>query len=348
MSNPLESWTEEQRSALLYRACADAEKDDARAELFRRLAGEAEAQAAIWRAQLTARGHPAPVPYVPDARTRLIMKLVGKLGPRRMRTMLAAMKVRGMGIYDLTLPGEAGHGVPRPGSGAEHRHRGLHGGGNLRAAVFGINDGLVSNASLILGVAGASPDVRVVLLTGIAGMCAGAFAMATGEYVSVRSQRELFEYQIGLERDELAQYPEAEAQELALIYAAKGLRADEASKLASRIVADPEHALDTLAREELGLNPDELGSPWGAAVASFLSFAVGALLPLAPFVVMSGPGTLPVAISVTALALFGVGALLSLFTGRGALRSGLRMLLLGGLAGAVTFAVGRVAGVALG
>ena len=348
MSNPLESWTEEQRSALLYRACADAEKDDARAELFRRLAGEAEAQAAIWRAQLTARGHPAPVPYVPDARTRLIMKLVGKLGPRRMRTMLAAMKVRGMGIYDLTLPGEAGHGVPRPGSGAEHRHRGLHGGGNLRAAVFGINDGLVSNASLILGVAGASPDVRVVLLTGIAGMCAGAFAMATGEYVSVRSQRELFEYQIGLERDELAQYPEAEAQELALIYAAKGLRADEASKLASRIVADPEHALDTLAREELGLNPDELGSPWGAAVASFLSFAVGALLPLAPFVVMSGPGTLAVAISVTALALFGVGALLSLFTGRGALRSGLRMLLLGGLAGAVTFAVGRVAGVALG
>ena len=348
MSNPLESWTEEQRSALLYRACADAEKDDARAELFRRLAGEAEAQAAIWRAQLTARGHPAPVPYVPDARTRLIMKLVGKLGPRRMRTMLAAMKVRGMGIYDLTLPGEAGHGVPRPGSGAEHRHRGLHGGGNLRAAVFGINDGLVSNASLILGVAGASPDVRVVLLTGIAGMCAGAFAMATGEYVSVRSQRELFEYQIGLERDELAQYPEAEAQELALIYAAKGLRADEASKLASRIVADPEHALDTLAREELGLNPDELGSPWGAAVASFLSFAVGALLPLAPFVVMSGPGTLAVAISVTALALFGVGALLSLFTGRGALRSGLRMLLLGGLAGAVTFAVGRLAGVALG
>ena len=333
---------------LLYRACADAEHDDARAELFRRLAGEAEAQAAIWRAQLTARGHPAPVPYVPDARTRLIMRLVAKLGPRRMRTMLAAMKVRGMGIYDLTLPGEAGHGVPRPGSGAEHRHRGLHGGGNLRAAVFGINDGLVSNASLILGVAGASPDVRVVLLTGIAGMCAGAFAMATGEYVSVRSQRELFEYQIGLERDELAQYPEAEAQELALIYAAKGLRSDEASKLASRIVADPEHALDTLAREELGLNPDELGSPWGAAVASFLSFAVGALLPLAPFVVMSGASTLPVAIGVTALALFGVGALLSLFTGRGALRSGLRMLLLGGLAGAVTFAVGRLAGVALG
>ena len=348
MSNPLESWNEEQRSALLYRVCADAESDSPRAELFRRLAGEAEAQAAIWRAQLTARGHPAPSPYLPDARTRLVIALVGKLGPRRMRTMLAAMKVRGMGIYDLSIPGEGGHAMPRAGSGAEHRHRGLHGGGNLRAAVFGINDGLVSNASLILGVAGASPDAHVVLLTGIAGMCAGAFAMATGEYVSVRSQRELFEYQIGLERDELSQYPEAEAQELALIYTAKGLRPEEASKLANQIVADPEHALDTLAREELGLNPDELGSPWGAAIASFLSFAVGALLPLAPFMVMSGSRTLPVAIGITAVALFGVGALLSLFTGRGALRSGLRMLALGGLAGVVTYAVGHLAGVALG
>jgi VIT1/CCC1 family predicted Fe2+/Mn2+ transporter len=179
-------------------------------------------------------------------------------------------------------------------------------------------------------------------------MCAGAFAMATGEYVSVRSQRELFEYQIGLERDELAQYPEAEAQELALIYAAKGLRPEEAMKLATQIVADPEHALDTLAREELGLNPDELGSPWGAAISSFLSFAAGALLPLVPYMATSGPRALPVAIGITALALFTVGALLSLFTGRGALRSGLRMLALGGLAGAVTFAVGRLAGVALG
>jgi VIT1/CCC1 family predicted Fe2+/Mn2+ transporter len=348
MSNPLESWTEEQRSALLYRTCADAESDGARAELFRRLAGEAEAQAAIWRAQLTARGHPAPSPYVPDARTRIVMALVSKLGPRRMRPMLAAMKVRGMGIYDVAPPKEPGHATPRPGSGGEHRHRGLHGGGNLRAAVFGVNDGLISNASLILGIAGASPDAHVVILTGIAGMCAGAFAMATGEYVSVRSQRELFEYQIGLERDELAQYPEAEAQELALIYAAKGLRPEEASKLASRIVADPEHALDTLAREELGLNPDELGSPWGAAIASFLSFAIGAFLPLAPFMMSSGPRTLPFAIGVTALSLFGVGALLSLFTGRGALNSGLRMLLLGGVAGAVTFGVGRLAGVALG
>ena len=348
MSNPLESWKEEQRSALLYRVCAEAEAGTTRAELFRRLAGEAEAQAAIWRAQLMARGHQPPGPYVPDARTRLVATLIRWLGPGRLRGMLAAMKVRGMIIYSASPPRDAGHPAPVAGTGTEHRHRGLSGGGNLRAAVFGVNDGLVSNASLILGVAGASADAHVVLLTGVAGMCAGAFAMATGEYVSVLSQRELYEYQIGLERDELAQYPEAEAQELALIYAAKGLPAEEASRLAARMIADPVHALDTLAREELGLNPDELGSPWGAAISSFVSFTAGALIPLAPFIVAPGPRALPAAICVTAVALFAVGALLSLFTGRHALRSGARMLALGALAGAVTFVVGHLAGVSLG
>jgi VIT1/CCC1 family predicted Fe2+/Mn2+ transporter len=348
VSNPLESWNEEQRSALLYRVCAEAESGTPNAELFRRLAGEAEAQAAIWRAQLTARGHPPPGPYVPDTRTKVVAALVRHFGPRRLKGMLAAMKVRGMGIYGRSSAQDPGHATPVAGTGVETRHRGLGKGGNLRAAVFGVNDGLVSNASLILGIAGASPDPRVVLLTGIAGLCAGAFAMATGEFVSVRSQRELFEYQIDLEREELAQYPEAEAQELALIYAAKGLPAKEASRLAARLVADPEHALDTLAREELGLNPDELGSPWGAAISSFLSFAGGALLPLAPFMIAPGPRALPVSIGVTAFALFSVGALLSLFTGRGALRSGGRMLALGALAGAVTYAIGRLAGVALG
>lgn len=348
MSNPLESWHEEQRSAFLYRVCAEAEAGTTRAELFRRLAGEAEAQGAIWRAQLTARGRAAPAPYEPDARTKFVAALVRKLGPRRLKAVLAAMKVRGMAIYGTSLARDPGHAPPVAGSGIEHRHRGLGGGGNLRAAVFGINDGLVSNASLILGVAGASPDPHAVLLTGIAGMAAGAFAMATGEYVSVRSQRELFEYQIGLERAELEEYPEAEAQELALIYAAKGLPPKEAKRLADQLISDPEHALDTLAREELGLNPEELGSPWGAAISSFLSFAAGALLPLAPFLLAPGSRALPLSIGVTAVALFTVGALLSLFTGRGALHSGARMLLLGSLAGAVTYAIGKLAGVALG
>jgi VIT1/CCC1 family predicted Fe2+/Mn2+ transporter len=276
-----------------------------------------------------------------------VAKLVKRLGPRRMRGVLAAMKVRGMSIYGA-MPRDVGHAPPTPSSGIERRHRGLAGGGNLRAAVFGVNDGLVSNASLILGVAGASADPNVVLLSGIAGLCAGAFAMASGEYVSVRSQREFFEHQIGLERDELEQYPDAEAQELALIYEAKGLPLKEATRLARQIIADPEHALDTLAREELGLNPDELGSPWGAAISSFLSFAAGALLPLLPFILAPGPRALPIAIAVTALTLFGVGALLSLFTGRNTLYSGARMLFLGTLAGGITYLVGRIAGVSLG
>ena len=346
--NPLESWVEEQRSAYLYRACAEAETGSVRAELFRRLAGEAEAQAAIWRAQLTARGHPAPGPFVPDARTRLVANLVQVLGPRRLKNVLAAMKVRGMAVYGAAPPSDPGHASPPTGATFERRHRGLGGGGNLRAGVFGVSDGLVSNASLILGVAGATSDARIIVLTGIAGMAAGAFAMAAGEYVSVRSQRELYEYQIALERDELKQYPEAEAQELALIYAAKGLPAKQADRLAKRLVADPENALDTLAREELGLNPGELGSPIGAAVSSLCAFAGGAFVPLAPYVLGAGASGLAWAIGLTAAGLFAVGATLSLFTGRNAFVSGARMLALGALAGSVTFAIGRLLGVTTG
>jgi len=253
-----------------------------------------------------------------------------------------------MAIYGTSVAQEPGHAQPQKAGALEHRHRGLGGGGNLRAGVFGVNDGLVSNASLLLGVAGATSDPHVVILTGVAGMAAGAFAMAAGEYVSVQSQRELYEYQIGLERDELQQYPEAEAQELALIYAAKGLPPREADRLAQRLVSDPEHALDTLAREELGLNPSELGSPWGAAMSSLLSFAIGAAIPVLPFAFGAGSNAMAIAAALTALSLFGVGATLSLFTGRKAFASGARMLLLGGLAAGVTYGVGRAFGVAIG
>jgi VIT1/CCC1 family predicted Fe2+/Mn2+ transporter len=347
--NPLESLREEQRSAFLYRACAAAEEGTPRAELFRRLAGEAEAQGAIWRAQITARGGGTPLPFEPDARTRLVARLVGWMGPRRMRGMLAAMKVRGMSIYSTSGGrSEPTHAPPVAGAPLERRHRGLGSGGNLRAAVFGVNDGLVSNASLILGVAGAGADARSVVLAGVAGLAAGAFSMAVGEYVSVRSQRELYEHQIALERDELAQYPEAEAQELALIYAAKGVPKRQAEQVAKRLVADPEHALDTLAREELGLNPADLGAPFGAAASSFAAFAAGASIPLLPYFFAASSSALAVAIAVTAVALFAIGATMSLFTGRGALLSGLRMLALGASAGAVTWAVGRLAGIAVG
>lgn len=345
--NPLASWTEEQRSAFLYRACAEAEGGSRQGELFERLAGEAEAQSAIWRAQITARGHPPPPPYAPDARTRLVATLVRAAGPRRLRPVLAAMKVRGMAIYSGAPP-DAGHGVPLAAGATEHRHRALASGGNLRAAVFGVSDGLVSNAALILGITGAQPDPRIVLVAGVAGLAAGAFSMAAGEYVSVRSQRELYEHQIALERDELAQYPEAEAEELALIYAAKGLPKRDAARLARKIVADPEHALDTLAREELGLDPTALGSPWGAAAASFVAFAAGAFVPLAPWLFGPAAAALPLSLGVSAVALFAIGMVLSLFTGRGAWRSGLRMLAIGALAGGVTHALGRMLGVAIG
>lgn len=337
------SWRDEMQSAWLYRVVAEAERGSAREALFRGLAHEAESQAAIWGAALTEAGGALPR-YEPGLRTRLVAALVRRYGPRSVLGVLAAMKVRGLSVYRM---GAAGHPPPRRGE-TERRHRGIGAGGNFRAAVFGVNDGLVSNLSLILGVAGASASNNAILLTGVAGLLAGASSMAAGEWVSVRSQREMFEYQIGLERAELAHYPAEEAQELALIYEARGLPPDEAAALATSTVADPERALDTLAREELGLNPDELGSPWGAATSSFLSFAAGALIPVAPFVVLEGSRALSASIALTAAALFAVGAAISLFTGRSAGRDGLRMLVIGAAAGAVTFAIGRVLGVSLG
>jgi vacuolar iron transporter family protein len=335
-----EGWHEEKRSAYLYRVMAEAEAGTPRAELFRGLAAEAEGQAAIWARQTGA----AEPKYAPDLRARMVAALVRRHGPRALRSVLVAMKVRGLSVYSHAAPG---HPVPTTLEEVGKRHRGVGGGGNLRAAVFGISDGLISNASLILGVAGASANSSVILLSGVAGLLAGAFSMAAGEYVSVRSQREMFEHQIGLERDELAQYPDEEAEELALIYAARGLAREDALKLAKAIIADPAQALDTLAREELALNPEDLGSPWGVAIFSFLSFAAGALMPLLPFFALSGGRALVISIGVTALALFTVGAAISLFTGRSALRDGLRMLLIGAAAGALTYAIGKLLGVSL-
>jgi len=338
----LNGWREEKRSAYLYRVVAEVEAGTPRQALFNELAAEADGQAAIWARHAQAKGLVVPQTYAPDTRTRIVEGLVRRFGPRGLRGMLAAMKVRGMSIYAKADP--AHH---TPASGLEYRHRGggVESGGNLRAAVFGVNDGLISNASLILGIAGATADNQIVLLSGVAGLVAGAFSMAAGEYVSVRSQREMFEYQIGLEREELEHYPDEEAEELALIYAARGIEASAARQMAKDLIADPDKALDTLAREELGLNPDDLGSPWGAAAFSFASFALGATIPLMPFLVAGGAASLQVAMVLSAAALFGVGAAISLFTGRSALASGLRMLMIGAAAGAVTWLVGSLVGV---
>lgn len=339
-----DGWTEEKRSAWLYRAVARAEKDGGRRALFEELAGEADKQAAMWEPPAKHAGRAVDGEFDPGLRARLVARLVRAFGPRPMRGVLSAMKVRGMSIYSKSTPG---HFLSAAVQGGEHRHKGVASGGNLRAAVFGVNDGLISNASLILGVAGASADNAIVLLSGVAGLVAGAFSMAAGEYVSVRSQREMYEYQIGLEREELEHYPEAEAEELALIYQARGMPAAEAQSMARSVISDPAKALDTLAREELGLNPEDLGSPIGAAVSSFGSFAAGAVVPLLPFFLAQGSTALVISVAATALSLFVVGACLSLFTGRSALASGARMLAIGAAAGAVTFGIGKVLGVTL-
>lgn len=329
------------RSAYLYGVIAEVERATVRGGLFRELAGEAEHQARIWAA--VAREAGARVPeYRPDVRTRIVERLVRRYGPRPMRTILAAMKVRGLSIYTQPV---LGHPRPTSADQPEARHRAVESGANLRAAVFGVNDGLISNCSLILGVAGASSNSTVIVLTGVAGLAAGAFSMAAGEYVSMRSQREMYEHQIGLERKELAQYPDEEAEELALIYAARGLDRAQAVALARNMVSDPGSALDALAREELGLNPDELGSPWGAASASFLAFAAGAIIPLLPFLLGEGQRAFVASIALAAAALFGVGATLSFFTGRSAFVSGMRMLAIGALAGAATYGIGSLVGV---
>jgi VIT1/CCC1 family predicted Fe2+/Mn2+ transporter len=336
MQSEQDSWFHERESAWLYRIVAEREANPAHRQLFGTLADAAEHQAGIWAARL------ARVPeFAPTRRARIVAGLVRRFGPRQMRTVLIAMKLRGMSVYSTALAA-GGHTMPTSVGEVGQRHRGV-GGSNLRAAVFGVNDGLVSNASLILGVAGAAATADVVLMSGIAGLLAGALSMAAGEYVSVRSQREMYEYQIGLERAELEEYPEEEAEELALIYEARGIEIGKAREITRALIANPKHALDTLAREELGLNPDDLGQPWGAALFSFGSFAIGALLPLLPFLLPIPTGLrLPIAVGVTLAALFGVGLALSLFTGRSALWGALRMMLIGGSAGLFTYLAGNL------
>ena len=228
------------------------------------------------------------------------------------------------------------------------RHHGSTGrSGSLRAAVFGVNDGLVSNFSLVLGMAGADLGSGVVILAGIAGLVAGAFSMAAGEYVSMKVQREVFESALNLERREIADEPEAELREVEVILRAQGVPAEDAARIAPRVMEDPELALDLMARLELGLDPDELGSPIGAAASSFGSFAVGAVIPLLPFVLLAFGTALIVAVALSGFGLFGVGALAARLSDRPALFGGIRMLAIGAAAAAVTYGIGKLFGVSL-
>ena len=227
----------------------------------------------------------------------------------------------------------------------EQKRAGLTFGGNLRAAVFGVSDGLVSNTSLIMGVSGAFADARTVLITGAAGVLAGALSMAAGEYVSMRSQRELFEQQIAREREALKEHPQEEVSALARIYHQRGLPLDTACKISKALSADLRAALETHAREHLGLNPADLGSPVGAAVSSFLSFGLGAAVPLLPFIFGAGSHAFMLAVAVAAICLFSVGVASSWLTGQARLRGGLRLLVVGGGAGTIAYLIGRLLGV---
>jgi len=334
---PADSWYHEKESAWLYRAVAAAEPEPSRRALFEKLAAAAEDQAGRWR-QVDSR---ITGEFSPALRARVVARLLRRIQPRHLRPMLAAMKLRGLSIY--TCPrAPTSHSIPTSASEVGGRHTSL-GGNNLRAAVFGASDGLVSNAALVMGVAAAGVAQEGLLITGMAGLLAGAMSMAAGEYISVRSQREFYEHQIALERAELAEYPDAEAEELALIYNARGLDMDEARRVSKTMLANPEHALEVLAREELGLNPDDLGSPIRAALSSFFSFAVGAAIPLLPFF-LGFHAAIYGAAAVTVCALFGIGVILSLFTGHSGLRGGLRLVLIGGGAGLAAWGVGKLLG----
>ena len=230
----------------------------------------------------------------------------------------------------------------------EGRHRSA-GGNALRAAVLGASDGLLSNFNLIMGVAGAEVSSQGILLTGFAGLLAGAISMALGEWISVQSSRELYQRQIDTEREEIETSPEEEIEELTLIYQARGLQEDTARMMAEHLMKNPETALDTLARDELGVNPEDLGgSAWEAAFTSFALFAIGAILPVIPHLFFAGNTAILISAAVSTAGLFGIGAASTLFTGRTVLFSGARQVLFGLAAALVTFLVGHFLGVSIG
>lgn len=352
----------ERDAAALYSRLADAQTGE-RQEIFRELASIELKHAAHWEGKLREAGADVPAAGGPSLRTRLIGTAARRLSIETVLPMIERAEKADAGTYDNdpdAAPGmaadERSHartlahlidgGRPDPQAQIRRReswHRSDRSGA-LRAGVFGVSDGLVSNTALVMGFAGSGTSRTVTLLAGIAGLLAGSFSMAAGEYISMSSQREMYEREISLEQAELEEKPEEEHAELVLIYRAKGLSRPEAEQLADRIMADRSVALDTLAREELGLDPDELGSPWGSAFSSLFAFAIGAFVVIIPYLAGSGTAALLTAIVLAVAALFGVGASIGALNGRGVLRSGLRQVIAGVIAGAVTFGVGRLIG----
>ena len=354
-------------SAALYDAMASAEREERLAGVYRGLATAERRHAARWAAELEQLGE-APPDERPSLRARVLAQLARRFGASLLIPTLAAREKIDRSRY--TIQPEAGddlrdeeraharllaelHARSRAGRAAEalartERRRTAVGGNALRAAVLGANDGLVSNLSLVMGVAGAELSSGAILVTGIAGLLAGALSMAMGEWISVQSSRELYAHQLDVERLEIATMPELETEELALIYRAKGVPAVEARALAERIMGDEETALDAMAREELGIDPEDLGGSAGtAAIASFVPFTLGAAVPVLPFAFLSGTAATVASVAASACGLFVLGAAITLLTHRSAVRAGGRQLAIGLAAATVTFAIGRLVGVQL-
>jgi len=367
----------ERDAVQLYEGLADIEKDPIRKDAFQAIASNERRHAFIWAFRLQAAGEDVPEMTPPRWRIKAILGLARIFSTKAVSSMVTALEGDELALYeglegpemeamaaderehaaiwkrlDMGMPGVE-PSTPEAAAAAEVAirdeswHRAAGQSGALRAAVFGINDGLVSNLALVMGFAGAAVQNEMIVLAGIAGLLAGAFSMAAGEYVSMQSQKELFERQIELEREELRFMPETEREQLAAMYRSKGLSEAEADMVATRLMQDPEAALDTKIREELGLDPDELGSPSDAAFYSFLAFGLGAIIPLAPFLLTEGTAAIIISVVLALTALFVVGALVSLLTGRGLLFSGLRQVGIGGAAALVTYVVGSIIGVAV-
>jgi VIT1/CCC1 family predicted Fe2+/Mn2+ transporter len=351
----------------LYALLAEKEASGTLQDFYTRMVRVETIHADVWRAQLEAAGVDTSR-MSPAWRARVLMFVARHFGPSLVVPTIAEHEAADEAMYDeqpealARMPGDersharlfrelaAGRGV-EGGTIAriEGRHRGS-GGNQLRAAVLGANDGLVSNLSISMGVAGASQGGHAVLIAGLAGMLAGALSMAIGEWLSVQSARELFAHQVKVEREELLQVPDEEEEELTLIYQAKGLTAQQARLMSQSIVGgELGRAVDTLAREELGIDPEELGgSAWVAAITSFFLFALGAIVPVMPFMFASGMGAVATSIAVSAAALMLVGAAITVVTGSSVLRTGGRQVLLGMFAAAVTFGLGALVGRAVG
>ncbi len=363
----LASLEDELNGAFLYKALAVAEKDERLAEVYRRMASVESKHAASWTEQLKTEGVSIPK-FSPGWRTRTLAWAAKRLGVAAVLPTISSLERKDSRKYS-TMPGSGGmsadeashnrllHHVTMTMKGGmqggalaqlEGRHRA--GGGNaLRAAVLGANDGLVSNLSLVMGVAGAELNNKAILITGIAGLLAGAISMALGEWLSVQSSRELYTHQINIEQAELEANPLEEAEELALIYEARGLDREEATRMAQHIISEPKSALETLAREELSVDPSELGgSAWEAAITSFFLFSLGAIIPVLPFMFTTGTSAVIISMAFSAVGLFVVGAGITLFTGRNVVYSGFRQVLFGLVAAGITFGIGRLIGVKLG